>query len=79
MAVRFEWNARKAASNLRRHGVSFEEASTVFADPLSLQSRIRIIQRPNCVSSISVCRFEGGFSWYRTRSEMIEFASLARA
>jgi uncharacterized protein len=28
----FEWDSRKAASNARKHGVSFEEASTVFAD-----------------------------------------------
>jgi uncharacterized DUF497 family protein len=28
----FEWESRKAASNQRKHGVSFEEASTVFAD-----------------------------------------------
>jgi hypothetical protein len=33
--MRFEWNDRKAASNLKKHGVSFEEASTVFRDPLS--------------------------------------------
>jgi hypothetical protein len=33
--VRFEWNALKAAANLRRHGVSFDEASSVFFDPLS--------------------------------------------
>ena len=33
--MRFEWNARKAASNLRKHGVSFDEASSVFFDPLS--------------------------------------------
>jgi uncharacterized DUF497 family protein len=30
--VRFEWSARKAASNLRKHGVSFEEAATAFDD-----------------------------------------------
>jgi len=35
MAVRFEWDPRKAASNLKRHGVSFEEAISVFADPLA--------------------------------------------
>jgi uncharacterized DUF497 family protein len=29
----FEWDDRKAWSNLAKHGVSFEEASTVFADP----------------------------------------------
>jgi uncharacterized DUF497 family protein len=31
----FEWDDEKAAENLKRHGVSFSEASTVFADPLS--------------------------------------------
>jgi uncharacterized DUF497 family protein len=30
--LRFEWHARKAESNLRKHGVSFYEATTVFAD-----------------------------------------------
>ena len=35
MGVRFSWNARKAASNLKEHGISFEEASTVFDDPLA--------------------------------------------
>ncbi len=33
--MRFEWNPEKAASNLARHDVSFEEASTVFGDPLA--------------------------------------------
>jgi len=32
----FEWDPEKAAANLRRHGVTFEEASTAFGDPLSL-------------------------------------------
>lgn len=36
MSLRFEWDPRKATNNLRKHGVSFEEASTVFSDPLSL-------------------------------------------
>lgn len=31
----FEWDAKKAKANLLRHGVSFEEASTVFGYPLS--------------------------------------------
>jgi uncharacterized DUF497 family protein len=34
--VRFEWDPRKAATNLAKHGVSFEEASTVFGDPLAV-------------------------------------------
>jgi uncharacterized DUF497 family protein len=33
--VGFEWNARKAAGNLRKRGVSFDEAASVFFDPLS--------------------------------------------
>jgi uncharacterized DUF497 family protein len=33
--VRFEWNARKAAANVRKHGVSFDEAASVFLDSLS--------------------------------------------
>jgi hypothetical protein len=35
MSFEFEWDAEKAASNLAKHGVSFDEASTVFGDPLS--------------------------------------------
>ena len=30
--LRFEWNPAKARENLRKHGVSFDEARTVFAD-----------------------------------------------
>jgi uncharacterized DUF497 family protein len=33
--VRFEWDPTKAEANLRKHGVSFGEASTVFQDDLS--------------------------------------------
>jgi uncharacterized DUF497 family protein len=32
----FEWDAEKAEQNTARHGVSFEEAQTVFADPRAL-------------------------------------------
>lgn len=34
--MNFEWDSNKAAANLEKHGVSFEEASTAFGDPLSL-------------------------------------------
>jgi hypothetical protein len=33
--VRFEWDENKAAANLIKHGASFQEAATVFGDPLS--------------------------------------------
>ena len=32
----FEWDSVKAASNLVKHGVSFAEAATVFADPMAV-------------------------------------------
>ena len=35
MGLKFEWDQQKAESNLKKHGVSFEEASTVFKDPLA--------------------------------------------
>ena len=35
MALTFEWDQKKAESNLRKHGVSLEEASSVFKDTLS--------------------------------------------
>ena len=38
--LRIEWDPKKAAQNLRKHGVSFEDAQTVFAD-----DRARLITR----------------------------------
>jgi uncharacterized DUF497 family protein len=35
MKLTFEWDPRKAAHNLGKHGVAFSEAATVFADTLS--------------------------------------------
>ncbi|MGH9415369.1 MAG: BrnT family toxin [Terriglobales bacterium] len=34
--MEFEWDRRKAEANLKKHGVSFTEALTVFADPLEI-------------------------------------------
>ena len=53
MALSFEWDEGKAESNLKAHGVSFREATTVFADPLST----------SVFPTFGVC------SWYRTQSE----------
>jgi uncharacterized protein len=36
MPLTFEWDSRKAQSSLAKHGIGFEEASTIFGDPLSL-------------------------------------------
>ena len=36
MPLRFSWDARKAAANRRKHGVTFREAISAFGDPLSV-------------------------------------------
>jgi uncharacterized protein len=40
--IRFEWDAAKADSNIRKHGISFELAVRVFADPLHVTDQDRI-------------------------------------
>ena len=42
MSLNFEWDSRKAAANLRKHGVSFEDAQSVFSD-----ERARLIDDPD--------------------------------
>jgi uncharacterized DUF497 family protein len=39
MAYVFEWDPRKATENLLKHGISFDEAMTVFGDPLAILLR----------------------------------------
>lgn len=39
---KFEWDPDKAALNVRKHGVTFEVASLVFADPFALSAQDRI-------------------------------------
>jgi uncharacterized protein len=42
IGLRFEWDARKAAANSRKHGVTFEEVQTVFVD-----ERAKLIDDPD--------------------------------
>ena len=42
MALRFEWDPRKAAANVRKHGVTFADAQTVFGD-----EQARLIDDPD--------------------------------
>lgn len=39
--LRFEWDQAKAKSNLQKHGVTFEDAMSVFADPFALVEQDR--------------------------------------
>jgi len=41
-SLRFEWDPKKAAANRQKHGVSFEDAQTVFSD-----ERARLIDDPD--------------------------------
>jgi len=34
--MKFEWNEKKAGDNVRKHGITFHEAATVFGDPLAI-------------------------------------------
>ncbi len=42
MQIRFEWDDVKATSNLRKHGISFEDAIAAFADPFAMMTQDRI-------------------------------------
>jgi uncharacterized DUF497 family protein len=50
MALQFEWNDKKARLNKRKHKLTFEEASTIFGDSLS-------VTIPDTVHSIGEDRF----------------------
>jgi len=45
MALIFEWDTQKARHNLKKQGVSFEEATTACSDPLSVTSLTRSIPK----------------------------------
>ncbi|MCP4556349.1 MAG: BrnT family toxin [Herbaspirillum sp.] len=81
--LKIEWDPRKAASNQRKHGISFEEASTAFSD-----ERARIVSDPD--HSEDEERFVLlGMSWslrvlvvchcYREKSDLIRIFSARRA
>jgi uncharacterized DUF497 family protein len=79
MPLTFEWDPRKARSNFAKHGVGFEEASTIFGDPLSLTipdpEHSKIEDRLVTMAVLLPVNCSLSF----TRIEAIIFASLARA
>jgi len=34
--MKFEWDPKKATANFKKHGVTFQEAATIFGDPLAI-------------------------------------------
>ncbi len=82
-ALRFEWDNRKAAANLRKHGVSFEEARSVFFD-----ERARLIDDPDHSEEedrFVLLGFSGALRLllvchcYRSEGEVIRIISARRA
>jgi uncharacterized DUF497 family protein len=62
VALLFEGDPQKARQNTRRHGVSFEEAATVFGDPLALTIEDPVIRPRRTGSSPSAYRRTSGSS-----------------
>lgn len=44
MSLRFEWDDNKQLTNIRKHGVGFDEASRVFSDPLVIVREDRVVE-----------------------------------
>ncbi len=81
--LRFTWNAAKAADNLRKHRVSFEEAKTAFEDELAL-----VIDDPDhsededrfiLLGLSSSARLLVVIHCYRARSDTIRLISARKA
>lgn len=79
--MKFEWDDKKAISNLKKHGISFEEASTVFGDWLAItiedplhsesEDRLIIIGKSELLNTLVVVHVE--------RSEAIRIISARTA
>ncbi len=81
--LRFEWDNRKAATNLKKHGVSFEEAKTVFFD-----ERAKLIDDPDhsedeerfvLLGMSSALRFLLVCHCYRSKGNVIRIISARKA
>ena len=83
MQLKFEWNARKASANLKRHGVSFEEARTVFLDEYAkliddpdhseVEDRFVLLGLSSTLKVILVCHC------YREQGNVIRIISARKA
>ena len=81
--LRFGWDAQKAATNLRKHGVSFEEARTVFFDENALlrpdedhsdeEDRFLLLGLSSRLRTLIVCHC------YREQDEIIRVISARKA
>jgi hypothetical protein len=75
--VVYEWNGGKAKANIQNHGVSFDEAATVFLDPLALTFPIHFIQAKRSGRSRSATPRNIASSSFRIASAETAFESSA--
>jgi hypothetical protein len=83
MALTFEWDDRKSQANRRKHGVSFEEAQTVFLDDNALfmsdpdhsqeEDRFLLLGLSSLARALVVCHC------YRESDEVIRIISARKA
>lgn len=81
--LRFEWDSQKAAANAKKHGVSFEEAQSVFADERAKliddpdhshgEDRFILLGLSSSLRLLVVCHC------YRDRNNTIRFISARKA
>lgn len=81
--VKFEWSPSKAQSNLKKHGVSFEEAKSIFYDESAIQfydddnseseDRFIMLGISNGLNILTVCHYE------RQDGEIIRIISARKA
>ncbi len=81
MKLKFEWDKSKAEANFRRHGVSFDLATTVFKDPFTIE---RVDDRGDYGEErfVIIGMAEGRvllFAAYTEREERIRIISARRA
>ena len=83
MVLEFDWDSSKAAANLRRHGVSFEEAKSVFFDEHARliddpdhseeERRFILLGLSSTLRLLTVCHC------YRSEGEIIRIISARKA
>jgi uncharacterized DUF497 family protein len=81
--IRFEWNRAKNSNNKRKHGVSFEEAETVFSDEHALlindpehsddEERFILLELSAVLRTLVICHC------YREKDEVIRIISARKA
>ena len=83
MAIKFEWDKRKSASNLRKHGITFDDAQSVFFDDEALliddpihsenEDRFLMLGISSALRLMVVCHC------YREKGDVIRIISARKA